>query len=80
VDHLNLRAEDGSMYIGSDMSHVLETGSHVQLAYAFSMCNIINEAFLEDVRCAIQLRLAGVYFVLLQASIGLASRIKVRER
>lgn len=35
------------MYIGSDMSHVLETGSHVQLAYAFSMCNIINEAFLE---------------------------------
>lgn len=35
------------MYIESDMSHISQTGSHVQLAYTFSMYNIINEAFLE---------------------------------
>jgi len=33
-----------------------------------------------DVRSAIQLWFARVYFVLLQASIGFASRIKVRGR
>ena len=34
------------LYIGSDVSYS-KTGSHVQLAYAFSMYNIIDEAFLE---------------------------------